>query len=60
MYHYANRIGWLGSTKKFGFERGTDFSKKLNFGALYKAGRCQMPQKSTSAKTSQIEFSTYQ
>ena len=25
-------MGWLGSTKKFGFERGTDFSKKLNFG----------------------------
>ena len=25
-------MGWLGSTNKFGFERGTDFFKKLNFG----------------------------
>ena len=30
-------MGWLGSTNKFGFERGTDFPKKVNlvnFGAV--------------------------
>ena len=33
---------WLGSTKKFGFERGTDFSKKVNLvnlGALAKGSQ---------------------
>ena len=35
-------MGWLGSTNKFGFERGTDFPKKVNlgnFGAVAKGSQ---------------------
>ena len=53
-------MGWLGSTNKFGFERGTDFPKKVNlvnFGAVAKGAN---GQKSTSSNSGQNGFSLYQ
>ena len=48
-------MGWLGSTNKFGFERGTDFPKKLPVAAKWPNG-----QKSTSSNSGQNGFSLYQ
>ena len=56
-------MGWLGSTNKFGFERGTDFPKKVNlvnFGAVAKGSQMANGQKSTSSNSGQNEFSLYQ
>ena len=53
-------MGWLGSTNKFGFERGTDFSKKLNFGDTRPGSETEKSQKSTSSNSGQNGFSLYQ
>ena len=50
-------MGWLGSTNKFGFERGTDFPKKVNLGNF---GAVANGQKSTSSNSGQVGFYLYQ
>ena len=50
-------MGWLGSTNKFGFERGTDFPKKVNLGNFVAVAN---DQKSTSSNSYQSGFSLYQ